>query len=1365
MSSATTHSRPIEDGWLREWLVLGPFHDLVTEHPALVTAEKMPGLLLWGGEQSPDGWPEAGRAVPPDEKEWRRLKSLGPTCALDTKREGTWPRWFYTATYLRAYEQVQAKIEISCNGCFMLRSDGRPVLWHQGWPRDMEMPPDTEELTLPEGCHLLLFKVATYGGRPTFAMRLKDSEGNPFTGTAPVAVRTEPLQSMRLDVPARGKKLSAPADMPSVCVAPKAGAAPRPLSRGEPPWSGSVPASRFRTLDGYRARWQTSVSAAYTDKELQFLVECENHRPSAIREPFPWLSDHVFILLDPDHAHRESVSVLVNLHGETWTRGLGTERLEVRVEARNHGWAGVLRIPFSELAEGSIPPRGERWGFNAIRVCPDASDGLTCWCHGDMHAVDLREEKTAGEACAGINAGTPWWPRRPRRLGHLEFGQNDLTVEETRIEGASPGRLQLRVNIDNRGGKARSFLRYRICGTADTWPEPARSESELDTGEKSWLLPAGSSAGTTVPIAPLPPGNYEMKVEIEVPGRDFHQSAGIPFTCPRELLDDTGGEVRERPGAQTEDGPDRALTWTFYLAEEPPHELLLTAAGTWPEEGLTLHWNGRPLDAEYLPADARLQAAVPASILREGENELMVKTNGECPDDLPDVDLVSLRLCESARRNVTRGEVLYHFHAGIVRGAKAKRGLLSTSPRGVPHESCELVELEDNQTLSFPILLDRPGGTLDMTHADFMLQILFVVCPGTHDPPTGCCVSVNDEDLETQFGEEQRCFLGTEPATLWTLRGSVPENALRNGINTLTVRYGSSGGGQTFLQGARLSESRRDDPQVVRVPGSATVRERWEVELWTERSRTLQGVGLPPHIKAAFECPLDTASGASLLSFEADSPGLPGTAELEFDDVSACFTTPAIQPLTPLLPRGDKSGIPSFSLADGSIEFQLAAMRGRARAGVWSRFTADTERVTIPHAPENRAASFRSLIRTSLFMAGAETEQDNPGALPPVTRRDGLPSADIAVIDCPGGGKALCRGGHAEPELSAVASVLLSGVRYPSPHGPVFPEGPTGHFSGTPWGKFDILNADDVTAELSIYRLLLPAQTSIPPELLKKLRGLVEEGGCWLVLTPAHAKALQSFGVEFGSGASGRRIRFHATSRLTEQTVVVPEARYSVLQTPPEKTLATCKPGGDALMGQWKRGRGSVFALGTQPDTGEAELELFRHCIERILQVHDPLVLCDNELVNLSVFPEELDFPSPSSVDGLSPLRIYAAHCGWWQRHRPPVECTLTIQDREMPLALPKDTARAIYASGRIAVMPEDGRCYVENVSRRESGYEIQVRGSGTHDIIVLPLSGRIAAVNCQGERVEARPAKPGGPAVRISLDVAELTRFQVALE
>ena len=1367
MSSAKTHSRAVEDGWICHWLVLGPFEALITDRPALVTPDRMPGLLHWGGEQNPDGWPEVGRTVPSQHREWHLLSSAGPTCSLEKPHDGSWPRWFYLAAYLRAYEQIRATLELSCNGCFMLRSDGSPILWHQGWPRNIDMPAHTGELVLSEGCHLLLLKLVTHGRRPAFALRLKDQEGNPLTGKHPVALRTAPLQSMTLDLPARGKKLSAQSDMPSLCVAAKSLEKSQSLSRREKPWADSVPACRFRSPDGYRARWQTSVSLSYTNEELRILCECENHRQSIVREPMPWLSDHVLLLLDPDHSHTRSRAVLINLHGETWTRCIPGDRLETRIETRDHGWAGLLRIPFKALGKSCAPDRGERWGFNAVRVCPDASDGLTFWFNGNHHTPTHRETLTAES-----ETDTPWWPDRPESLGHLEFGENDLTVKKTAIKRAETGRFQLRAAINNENGKARAFLRYSITGTADTWPAPVRSESTLDSGEKSWLLPVGARSSTTVPLSPLPPGHYCIEIRMEVPGRDFGQTVTIPFTSPRELRDKTGGKTRARPGGGTTDGTDRARAWTFYLAEEPPHELLLRVHGRWDEDVPVLHWNGHPLQPEHIcAADSEhrvLQAAVPVSAMCEGENELVMKSARHDLEDLPAVDEVRLRLCEAGNRNVTEGTRVYHFDPAGSSCARGTRKLVSTSPRGVPHENCEVTELESGRTMSFPVLLDRPGGTLDVSHSDFWLQVAFILPEDSASAPPPLRLRMNERHLETTATEKMPCFLEHNPATRCTIQARVPEDALRNGINTLELRCDNLRAGPAWLHELILKEQRWDDPQVAKMPRSVSVRQRWAAELRTDRPHTLRRISLPSHVKPAFDCPLEIAPGTTSLTFESLNPAPPLEAELDFDEVTVRFTIPPVQPRPSLLQSTSAGDLPAFTLTDGSIEMQLAAMRGRTRSQGCPRFRVRTDRLTVPHAPDSRASSFERLLEASLFLAGAETSQDIPDGFPAVRRRDGLPAAEIALIDTAGDPDAPCQNGRPDPPLQTVASALLPGTHFPGPAGPLFPEDPTGHFNGTPWGKFDILAGRDVTAQTHAYRFLVPAQTALDPELLERLQTVVENGSS-IVLTPAHSAALKTFGIDPGAPASARRVRLHGIGKLPEETVLVRAARYSVLNSDPDEVLGSCEPEGHALVGKWRRGRGSVFVICVNPLHGPAEEKLFGQCLERLQQFQPPPVHCDHDLVNLSVFPEEPEFYSAESTagrqNGLPPLRIYAVHCGWWQPAPERVECILTIRDREMPLQWPAHSVQAVYATTQAGVAPQDPYCYVESIGRRESGCEIQVRGNGTHDIIVLPLSGRIAAARCHGKELTTRPVNAGSPAVRVTLEASGLTRFQIITE
>jgi len=1356
--------------------LLGPFERLVPDLPPLIPVEKMPGLLLWGGERSPDRWPQEGLAVPPGGERWRRSTFEEPVCRLPVDGAGRWPRWFYAAAYLRCHERFRGSLAMHCEGCFLLRVASRPVLWHLGWPRPRNMPPAHAPLDLPEGCHLLLLKLISYGRPLRFGTRLTDLDGRPVHGRRPIAVRTSPLQGMRLNVPSRGKRLPARADVPTLCAAGRAEEGQIAADPRSAAWSKGNTAASFRCLDGKRARWQTAVSFAYTETALHALFECENHRPCTEGEPLPWLSDHVVLLLDPGHSHERSVAILLNLNGELWARGIDLAAIESDVQRTGDGWVGMLKIPFDSLP-GTQPPReGERWGVNLLRICPDSSDGITYWSDALLHWDT--EELVPGSAGPGAAAGRFDWPLSltlPGRFGHLEFGQNQIRIEKAALGQESPGRLQVRLSVGNRGGKARAFLRYEVEGCADVWPSTVGRMQRLQSGRKAWLLPARSRTSGSVTLEPVPPGCYAIRMRIEVPGRNFVQSLAIPFLARRELC---SGEGQVFDGGAPAGARARSETverrWNFYLAEKPPHELLLTLRGSGPRGRMRAAWNGNALGLSDPPDETQpwqSEAHLPPAFINEGANRLEIVASAPGGEEVPKIEQVRLRLCEKGLRDIEAGRYVYECSFDAAGPPCAEWALLSREGGGVPHRAAQLVPMQEGRPLRFPLLLDRPGGTLELTHAEFRLEIGVLLAESAdRTEPLPLQVELNGEELQIESFRSQPCFLERRRAVLWHYVAPVPERLPRNGVNYVALSAASLGDGPAFLEGIRLTEGRWDDPEVVGVPRVIRVGDRFNVKLRTDRPHALTCCELPPYLGARFECPLAIGAGETELEFEARAPGVPTRAVIRLDEGLACFTSPAILPgrRAPWAARASRS--PVFHLADGPQELYLSAIRGRLRQEGRDEFAVAFDGVTIPYGSERQMRAFRSLLHRTAFLSGADVSEEVADALPALHRRDGLPAVEVAVLT-----------GQAEVDLDRLAcdpqgavkglrASLLAGAAFPGPGGPLFPDGPTGHFSGTPRGKFDVIGPPSAAEALRGYRVLLVEEGAASGALASELLGRLVEEGAAVLLSAADGEALARFGISQGRPVRAKRVRFASGDKDRDGLEVAAGGKYLTPGSEPDVAHAALEPSGSVALGEWRRGRGSVFVAAAPLCGGCGELQFRSCCFDHIVRKRAPFLWCDNELVSFGVFPQQgAAAVLPAGAGGGSGLsfpssRIYLTDVNWWFEDGQPVACTLFIGGLPLPLQWPAGRVKAVFLSGELVLTDAQDALYFETASRRERGYEVQVRGSGRGDIMALPTVGQVCSVTSMGQDIPFRPVDAQTSAVRFDLEVAGMRRFELEI-
>ena len=1333
----TTHSKPLHDGRIPDWLLLGPRAARHTGDAPLVPPEHMPGLRRWGGERHPDGWPREGERVPPDGLVWRRVSADGPVIEEPAGGDGRWPRWMYAATYLRTYGSFAGRLSLRCRGSYVLRVASRPVLSHFGWPRPLEKPPETAELRVPDGCHLVLLKLISYGQPFAFSVRLRDADGRPVDGRRPLAARTVPLQSMRLDVPARGKRRDSPERKPELCTCAAVEEGEPGPSMGTPRWASDAPAGAFRTADGRLERGGTTVHAGYTDSSLYLLWRGFNPRPPADPEPAPWLLDHCVAMLDAGHEHSDPAAVLINRRGEVWSPDVDCARVESEVEDDGEHWSALLRIPLEVLGVQGAPHTGERWGVNFMRVCPELSDGPAFWTfkrpHWDSQQFMPREPARSGETVDPHELYA-----RPECYGHMEFGTPQVHTREVAVRHSLPGRPELQVKMKNDGGRGRLYAEAQAAGTAESWPEPMRHEATFDEVTADRMLKQGSSITMSVPLGDLPPGDYRVTYSLRVPGRAFRQRGSIPFRIPREL------DLTPRDGEEAPERDDRVTSEAdLVLADPLPAGLLFRAE--LPDGGAEakVTWNGERLECSG--QNGWLQAHVPVSAARRGNNRVVVSADRR-------VERMRVRLHERMRRDLGRGRTTYTVFPGEFdgEGVEIRAGAVEECPVSV-----DALPLLPAGNWNLPFLLDRPGAGAPGSHSDFELSVRAFNATGDEAPPD---VAVNDMPLDIADTSSSRGGLDGSAVEMREFDYPVPREVAQNGLNVLVVDVPEP----LLVQNVILRESNLDDPQVTGVPMEVVCGELFEVELFTASSRQLTGIDLPRGIEADFELPRELDEGINKLACRGTLPVSFGRGCLRLGDTSACFQSPRIVAGNSSLGRA--SDLPHFRVEAGPLQVHLAAARGRARRAGADGFTMSLMPGSMPHHSGEAAEKLEAMLGRAFFVGGAESHGAPQGDLPASYRREGLPRAETAVLAGEEGDVLRSGWWYDYPAVHAAACGLLAGPEFPGCGSPIYPRAGTGHFHGTPEGTFDVLPRDCPPHVAGGYRLLVMGYgADMDPAAVEEL---VCGEGAWLLVTADAREILERFGIRTGETKRTERVRFAGGGRFSGDDMGLESSgvTYQTVEPRPDTVHAVAEPEGGVFFGNWRRGEGRLFVLPTvHPEDAVPLLGQAMRCTVRSL----PPVFrfSGGERVAFSVYPEDAEEWTLFCRDpgaGFPLCRIYLADMKF-ESASGTGECRLEAGEDALPVELDGAIA-SVFAARDLMMTAQNGEIYFDSLAPRPDGYEVLVRGRGAGKVTLLPLSGTVRSVEIGGEQQDCRQHPENSGAVTFELDATPCTRFQVKL-
>ncbi len=346
-------------------------------------------------------------------------------------------------------------------------------------------------------------------------------------------------------------------------------------------WQSAAIAQPFYLLNGGGAlvKEQTTVYAAYDDKQLYLAFVCAESKPDAIKrtrtrdgEPV-FLDDAVEVFVDPPHNHQTYYHLVVNANGARYTartsaRGLNTDwrgtnpfgagelRWMAKVSLSSDRWVAELALPLAELAER--PRAGTVWGINFTRERRAEGEEFSTWAY--------LEGKTF---------------HAPQQFGHLIFADDaahvvkEIKSSETQNSKLKTQNLTIIPQPQRVEWTAESFVvSSETMIVAPKNPKPLESfavqllldDIKARTGKTLRMTTTPPKKGTSIVFESLslggqfPPEGYRLNVStnrVTLMGEDERGTLYGVQTL-RQLLQTVNGKL-VIPGVRISDYPDQKI--------------------------------------------------------------------------------------------------------------------------------------------------------------------------------------------------------------------------------------------------------------------------------------------------------------------------------------------------------------------------------------------------------------------------------------------------------------------------------------------------------------------------------------------------------------------------------------------------------------------------------------------------------------------------------------------------------------------------------------------------------------------------------------------------------------------------------------
>ena len=308
-------------------------------------------------------------------------------------------------------------------------------------------------------------------------------------------------------------------------------------------------------------------------------------------------------------------------------------------------------------------------------------------------------------------------------------------------------------------------------------------------------------------------------------------------------------------------------------------------------------------------------------------------------------------------------------------------------------------------------------------------------------------------------------------------------------------------------------------------------------------------------------------------------------------------------------------------------------------------------------------------------------------------------------------------------------------------------------YSGTPYGEIELIPVDASEEMLSHFKLLLLlGWNTMDEEQYRKLKRYVENGGTLFIsvphLTQNESRAFLRNGLEplnlvmdgdfselFGVKVKGRGVRFarimgeegiadNPVKDVSQRSAKLRYPSIGPLHAPVDlaevelcgaEVLSREAPSGEPLLVRKKLGKGAAYLLCTHDFPGNSYL----------VPLVEPLLRALSLSINASV---ELDDPSGDvyytvreEANGV--IHVHLLNTDWSAAGNRK-ECRLRLRGEWIDVEVAEGRLSEIIWRGNVVLLIEDEKVYVESVTERDEGFEIEVHGYGEANLKMRLLDG-----------------------------------------
>jgi len=344
--------------------------------------------------------------------------------------------------------------------------------------------------------------------------------------------------------------------------------------------------------------------------------------------------------------------------------------------------------------------------------------------------------------------------------------------------------------------------------------------------------------------------------------------------------------------------------------------------------------------------------------------------------------------------------------------------------------------------------------------------------------------------------------------------------------------------------------------------------------------------------------------------------------------------------------------------------------------------------------------------------------------------------------------------------------VVLPGIQFVFRYPVIYPTKRQHWFTGTPYGKVDLVPSEAPLEVLKKYKaLVFLAWNTITPNQYRKLKSYVENGGTLFMALPHLSTHTERegdiklfndgdfqdlFGVQVrGKGEEINTIVYIDQSSSEDYSFPVHKSyqlkghernRIYVanIKNKSAKVLAVDKENGRPVLIENHLGKGWAYLLNLWNYPGEEKLsEFMRDLVRTIAEgCRGEVRISGSENVNFAVYTQDGKW-GVDAKPGIVPTTIYLVNIDWWTLDKEEEPCILHLRDHSFPLKLKRADVKAITWLRNLAISPDDKMVYIETIEEEDNEYKIVVQGSGQQAMEVYVLEGVPESVQLNGKTIK----------------------------